>query len=210
MIEYFFNKIKKDKTMSQSARASTDDVDNTLLDALMGSGMYNNWRNEMNFNNLQKELSTSTQLSKNNQNSQIIQMPVVVSSSSSASSSSEIKTQIPAIVVRPSDNLSDDGLTTPSSEANGQTSQDTNMLDSTLNQLRIDLKNKPSSSAHAGEQSGFCETCNYIFPSNATIHDIEKHYDLHYGPQCPICFVRFSKGYPQSEFENHVNNHFSN
>jgi hypothetical protein len=55
-----------------------------------------------------------------------------------------------------------------------------------------------------------CDICNYVFPTDADINDIEKHYSIHYGPSCPVCFLLFRKGYPQKEFEDHVNSHFIN
>lgn len=60
-----------------------------------------------------------------------------------------------------------------------------------------------------GNNARICDICHYIFPSESSINEIEKHYALHYGPSCPICFLTFRKGFPQTEFENHVNGHFN-
>jgi hypothetical protein len=53
-----------------------------------------------------------------------------------------------------------------------------------------------------------CDICNHLFELDSTTKEIEEHYALHYGPSCPVCFLAFRKGYPQKDFENHVNAHF--
>ena len=56
-----------------------------------------------------------------------------------------------------------------------------------------------------------CDLCDYVFPTGSSLQDVEKHYsEQHYGPSCPVCYLNFRKGYPQSDFEKHVNDHFNN
>lgn len=55
-----------------------------------------------------------------------------------------------------------------------------------------------------------CEICGLSFPEDVDAYSYEQHLTTHYGPTCPVCFFRFHKGYPLTDFENHVNSHFSN
>ncbi len=78
------------------------------------------------------------------------------------------------------------------------------------NIYRFIQKQRNSTSVDANNEIRSCDICNYMFPTESTVSDIEKHYSIHYGPSCPVCFLLFRKGYPQNEFEEHVNSHFTN
>jgi len=54
-----------------------------------------------------------------------------------------------------------------------------------------------------------CEICSFMFPLGSTTIEIEQHRSKHFGPTCPICYLKFRKDYPQREYEVHVQNHFS-
>lgn len=73
------------------------------------------------------------------------------------------------------------------------------------------LNHEGGASASNDFQIKQCDMCSYQFPTGSKLQDIENHYnEQHYGPACPVCFLSFDKGFPQSEFEKHVNGHFSN
>lgn len=168
-----------DSAINQSARASSADIENTLLDALLGSSMYQQQQQQV---KNQPLMSTSTHIASSSKstpnNHQTIsddglvnqRIPHSIRSSSSRNLDEE-----------ESDNVFNGELTSFS-----------------LNQVR---QREPSHKC--------CDLCNYTFTSEMNVNDIEKHYSSHYGPSCPVCFLQFKKGYPQNDFENHVNSHFS-
>lgn len=82
------------------------------------------------------------------------------------------------------------------------------MSDDGLNQIR---QNQESLSLDSNCVIKTCDLCDYVFPTGAALQDVERHYsEKHYGPSCPVCCLNFRKGYPLSEFEKHVNEHFPN
>ena len=79
------------------------------------------------------------------------------------------------------------------------------MSDDGLNQIKLN----DNSMSLNGIKS--CDLCDYVFANDAQLQEIERHYSqMHYGPSCPICNLNFRLGYPQTEFEKHVNEHFPN
>ncbi|RMZ93885.1 hypothetical protein BpHYR1_029819, partial [Brachionus plicatilis] len=82
------------------------------------------------------------------------------------------------------------------------------MSDDGLNQMR---QNEESLGLNENCDIRSCELCEYVFARDAGVEEVERHYsEKHYGPSCPVCCLNFRKGYPQSEFEKHVNEHFPN
>ena len=222
-----------DKTVSQSARASSTDIENTLLDALLGSSFpWNDSQLNKHALNMQQHLckmGMSTSASSND---------VTAKGASSA-----ITTTVqPKMAISKSQNqtsdLSDDGLV-HLDEMNSQKLQNINFnaqassklnsnnkhtsarydnddedvfADTRANVINRIMDNKKISNTQNTSQTQMdvraCDICNYIFPTDSDINEIENHYTIHYGPSCPICFLVFRKGYPQTDFENHVNSHF--
>lgn len=233
--------------MSQSgARASSADIENTLLDALLGSSIYNNQQHQHQQQpaNLMSTSTQLTQLSKplngplNNIRDQLAQLNF---NSPSTSKHGANETNINNNNQRSNDTLSDDGLVNPRNKNNVEQLRSTTssnlMNHNRLNFSRSEeiqsedndnvFSDMSQSLSHSNSNSNLarmavssssrvpsdiirsCDICNYIFPTESNVAEIEKHYSSHYGPSCPICFLTFRKGYPQPDFENHVNSHFS-
>lgn len=248
--------IPKDKTASQNARASSADIENTLLDALLASSFYNGWRGTQNATN------TSTATTTNTNESNINELKSLKMSVSS------IETVPIATIIQPkmcnisksqyqTSDISDDGLLVNQKYNSSSTSNDDqlklrqdnlkpldfgqlnkveeeeakNMIKNTnlnintcmsredddnvftetnTNIYKFIQKHRNSTNVDTNNEIRSCDICNYMFPTESTVADIEKHYSIHYGPSCPVCFLLFRKGYPQNEFEEHVNSHFTN
>lgn len=224
----------QDKTLSQSqstqtpnaARASSADIENTLLDALLGSSF--GWNNNNNVTNNNKQSDNASTSSKQpvatttqpkmtlsskqspieninlNENKTINDLNEnILIQSNKLMKCKPIDFRLKPEITKSNLKDEDDNVFAdientehfyiPGSdnmEAQNLNNQNTNMIDA------LNIKN--------------CDICNYIFPTDANINDIERHYSVHYGPSCPVCFMLFRKGYPQDKFEEHVNSHFLN
>lgn len=193
-----------------SQTRASGDLENTFLDALLGSSFYNgDWK--MNTNNRIEMAPTTEKLSKN----------VLNDSQISFLMASNQQTIIPATITQPKSQLSqscdlseNDGLI-----KNGPINETTSSkicVTSQINSLPT-VSNKPTNISERFPRNEsviknkqVCEICDYIFGTDEKIEEIEKHYSNHYGPTCPVCFLQFRKGYSQNDLENHVNSHFIN
>lgn len=202
----------QDRTVSQCIRAASNvDIENTLLDALLGSSLINqNWQqhqdntnNESKLTDLQQQFS---QLATTSTPNTIV--PAATTQQPRAALDDQHQHQ--HLINSRSNELNDYKqknliASTSSSMSTIRSASASGLSDATndLDRRIFQLYNKPTSDKT-------CEICSYMFPTDAKLMDFENHYSLHYGPSCPICFLTFRKGYPQQEFESHVNSHFSN
>lgn len=170
----------QDKTVSQSARASNDDSENTLLDALLGSSFYNGT-----WNTAKCEQPTQINTTLENQ-------------------LNEKKTfATPARTTQPkSSDFSDDGLI--HGKRNQPETEKTENLAHKLNRCQIGISKEDEELRIEN-----CEVCDFVFPTGTTESERNQHINSH-GQQCPVCFLQFRKDYNQNEFEIHVNSHFTN
>jgi len=194
----------QEKTSHSNRGSATDDIENTFLDALLGSSFYNgDWN--MNANKRLEKLSRN--LLNDSQMSHLI---------------SNQQTIIPATITQPksqlsqSCDLSDDGLNSKNAGLNNEATSSKICVTSQINSLPI-VSNKQNNFPERfarndliiNKNKQVCEICDYIFATDESLEAIEKHYSNHYGPTCPVCFLQFRKGYSQNDLESHVNSHFS-
>lgn len=175
-----------EKTVSQSARASAADSENTLLDAFLGSSFYNGGWNEN---------SPRDQSNLPSDKKQISHLKDLTASKTPATTTQPKSSQS-------SDFSSDDGLV----HANRKNIENEQNLSEKIRNCQIG-QTEPCELSKNNEN---CEVCGFVFPTDVNKSGREEHYTNHFGPSCPVCFLQFHKGYSQKDFEMHVNSHFTN
>lgn len=213
---------KTPTSSSHSARASSTDIENTLLDALLGSSFP--WNDEINKShlnkkalNLQKSLCKISGMSASSPDEDSeINTPKVHSPTSKTTTTTQ-----PTVTKLHHENSADllsDNQNENTSEMSTTTTitsntQDDNVFSeitaSTDNKMTCTKRSFNNSRHVESMDTKSCNICNYIFPTDSNISDFENHFASHYGPTCPICFMLFRKDYSQEVYEKHVNGHFA-
>jgi archaellum component FlaC len=216
-----------------TTRASSTDIENTLLDALLGSSFpwnNNNNNDESNKSQLNKKaLSLQKSLCKMTASSPIETCesshisPQVHSATTTTTTTTTTQPTVTKLHHQSSTESSDNGLnnlnenekpnevstTTTTTSSSSSTTASNGQDDNVFSEITTTTDNKMTGIKRFSLDTKSCNICSYICPTDSDIAEIENHFANHYGPTCPICFMLFSKGYPQEEYEKHVNSHFA-